>query len=411
MKSRRHFIRDISIAGLGAKCLTSLSHKSLSANSTWTEIANQYFKDPNGNLNFNTGSAGVMPINVYNSYIRNVKLLCEQAPYEIKESLYDRIDHSLQRLAQLINAQPDEIAYVRNTTEGINHILLGYPFNEGDEIVISEMAYPYVKTMAKRLALLKKVIIKTVAMPLDEHMYDNNKVVANFQDKMSSKTALVIVTGITHQFGLKMPVKEICQLAHKYGAKVMVDGAHCVGHIPQNIKDLDCDYYISSLHKWLSAPLGTGMLYIKKGLESEIEPLLPCPHPDAETMHKFDYTGTVAFQNVLSMGAVLDFQEEVGYEKKFQRIQSLALFMVKLIKEIPDVNLVSDKDNLSGIVTFNIKGLESKELKKQLEQQYGIHAKLTGYRRSTFIRASVNLHLEEMDVIHFAQSVHKIVES
>jgi len=409
MKSRRHFIRDISILGLGAKSLTSLSQKSLSTNSTWTEIANQYFKDPNGNLNFNTGSAGVMPISVYNEYIKNVKALCEYAPYEIKASMKTRIRRSLKRLANLVNVQPEEISYVRNTTAGINHILLGFPFKEGDEIVISEMAYSYVKNIAKRLIELKKVVIRTVRIPGGG--FNSDEIFAGFKNEMSSRTALIVVTGITHQFGYRMPVKSICQLSHQYGAKTLVDAAHCIGHIPQDIKDLECDYYVSSLHKWMSAPLGTGMLYIKNGLTSDIEPLLPCPHPDSESMVKFDYTGTVAFQNVLSMEAVLDFQEAIGYERKFQRLHSLADLFVSQIKDIPTANVFSDKDNLTGVIAFNFKGKLSTELLKKLEESYGIHAKLSGYRRDAFIRASINLHLEEMDVMYFANSVRELVAS
>ncbi len=409
MNNRRQFIKDISIAGLGGKYLLSSTSNKLSANSTWVDIASQFFNNPDGIANFNTGSAGVMPIPVYKAFMQNVKSLCEFAPYEVKDAAEEKVTSSLRGLAEMLNTFPEELNYLRNSTEGINHILLGFPFKEGDEVVISEWAYPYVKTILNRLKQLKSIKVKIVAMDLN--LVDNQEIVARFADRISSKTVMVVVTGITHQFGVKMPVKEICQLAHKHEAKVLVDGAHCVGHIPQDIKNLGCDYYVSSMHKWLSAPLGTGLLYIKNGMESMIEPLLPCPHPDEETLHKFEYVGTIAYQNAMTMDAVLDFHKDIGSQKKYDRITSLSKMMISHLSDIPGVRIFSDVNNPSGIVSFQIEGTESRLIQGALRYKYDIHAKLSGYRRHTFVRASVNLQLLETDIIHFAHSVRKIVDS
>ena len=409
MNNRRQFIRDISIAGLGGRYLLSSSSTKLTADSSWVNIANQFFNNPNGVANFNTGSAGVMPIPVYEAYMQNVKSLSEFAPYEVKDEAKAKVNTSLRGLADMLNTLPEEVTYVRNSTEGINHILLGFPFKEGDEVVISEWAYPYVKTIVKRLKQLKSIKVKMVAMDLN--LVDNQEIVTRFADQISSKTAMVVVTGITHQFGVKMPVKEICQLAHKHEAKVLVDGAHCVGHISQDIKNLGCDYYVSSMHKWLSAPLGTGLLYIKKGMETMIEPLLPCPHPDEETLHKIEYVGTIAYQNAMTMDTVLDFHKDIGSEKKYNRITSLSKMMISHLSDIPGVRILTDINNPCGIVSFQIAGTESKVIHAALRNKYGIHAKLSGHRRHAFVRASVNLHLLETDIIHFAHSVRKIVDS
>ena len=406
MSSRRNFLKDISYAGVGIHFVSSCQTLELSQTSSWKEISDQYYKHPNDLLNFNTGSAGCMPIPIYNSYVANTKKLCSHAPYEVKDAEKTQVAASMQKLASMVGVEDDTLTLVRNTTEGINLILQGYPFSDGDEIVISDMAYPYVNYTLKNMRETTGIIIKTVPVTIDD---SDSEIIRKYDEVISSNTALVIITAVTHQIGFKMPVEGVCRVAHVKGVEVLVDGAHCVGQMHQDLKSIDCDYYISSLHKWLSAPLGTGMLYIRPELISKIKPFFSCPKPNKHSMQKFEYTGTISFQNAMTLGSVLHFQETIGVERKYDRILFLAKRLMDGLEEIPNVKLASDLKRYSGIISFSTSGMSTKKVVKTLEQQYNIHAKNTARNKMGLVRASVNLHLLENDIDYFAQSINAIV--
>ena len=406
MSSRRGFLKKASILGLGAQLASHCPFTPVSLESSWSEISSQFFKNPEGILNFNTGSAGMMPIPVYDEYIENVQRLAQHAAYEVKSEYDQQIIHSMSRIAELIDVEKEQLSLVRNATEGINTVLNGYPFQENDEVVISGLAYPYVKARLKTLKKHKGIKINTVSLNGTE---DDGTIVQRYSEKITDATILIITTAMTHQLGLLMPVGDIVTLAKSHNIKVLVDGAHCVGQFHVNLLELGCDYFVTSLHKWYSAPLGTGLLYIKEGEESRITSTFSSPRADAPNLKKFDYTGTVAFQNAMTLKAVVDFQESIGTVKKYKRIKALGLYMMDHLSEIPGLVIHSDKDRCAGIISFSCIDAKPSVIIKQLENEYKVHLKTTSSGNKVFIRASANIHLLESDIDYLVSSLTKIL--
>jgi len=401
MSSRRTFIKNVSAIGLGSQLIGDcLSMKADS--SSWEEVAELFFKDENNRLNFNTGSAGMMPIPIYNEYIKAVKQLASYAPYEVKQLADSAIKDSLSRIAKLLDCSDQNLALVRNTTEGINHILHGYPFQQHDEVIISNMAYPYPHYSLTNLE--KKAGIKKVQVALDPLEDSDEDIVKKFLAQITANTRLIFISLMTFREGHILPVKAICDKAHEQGVEVIVDAAHAIGHFDHSIEDLGCDYYISSLHKWMYAPLGTGVLYIKDTHVNKIIPHDSYPAKLKSSMQKYNYTGTVAFQNAMTLRAVLDFHDALGISRKEARLKELASYLVDSIQDLPSIKIRTDLSKSVGVVSYEMPSVDYKMAVEEYDTKYGIHCKATSYKRVPFLRTTVNLHLTEKDIDRFSEA-------
>lgn len=408
MSSRRTFIKNVSAIGLGSQligdCLSIIDDFS-----SWEEVARLFFKDEMGRLNFNTGSAGMMPIPVYNKYLELTKVLSSYAAYEVKEAAEPIIADSMSRLSGIMGCSDQKIALVRNTTEGINSILHGYPFHKDDEVLISSMAYQYPHYTLDKLE--QRAGIKKVLVQLEPTVDSDEEIVRKFEASITDKTKLILITYMTHREGQIQPVKAICKMAHAKGIEVIVDAAHALGQYDHSIRDLDCDYYISSLHKWMYAPLGTGVIYIREAMIDKINSDYSYPKKLSDSMKKFNYTGTIAFQNAISLPAILDFHEAIGIHKKEARLRELATYLKNSIKDLKYIQLRNDDTRSCGIVAFAVEPMNYKVVKEKYLTDHGIHVKTTNYKKVPFIRVTVNLHLTEKDIDYFTEATKAIVSA
>ena len=394
MGTRRTFIKKISALSMTAQMAKSCIREPQSASSDWQAIADQFFKTEV--LNFNTGSAGIMPIPVYNAHIENVKLLCSYAPYEVLKNFGTDIKDSMDRMGKFLSVPSANLSFVRNTTEGLNALLWGLPFKQGDEVVHSSLGYPYVKNTLELLKIKKGITTKTVTVNnLD---FSDDELVANFEKAISDKTKLIIVTHITHKAGQIMPVKKICDLGKKYGVEVMLDSAHAIGHIPHGLSEIGCDYYVTSMHKWFSAPLGSGLMYVAEQHLEKLFPSYSYPKKKQGEVTKFNYTGTTAFQNKMTLSSVLDFNQNIGIDRKAKRLKELSLYLLEGLKNIKGASSVVDEDRLAGIVTFSLPIRHYKNLVEVLDEKHKIHIKMVLLNKLGLLRISLNIHLMESDI-------------
>jgi len=366
----------------------------------WETIAAEFQNKYPLILNYNTGSAGMMPSPILSNYITNVNELAASAPYEVKERHLESIGHSMSRLSKLLDVAQEEITLVRNTTEGINSILNNYPFELGDEIVISKSAYPYPHYTVDKLVNSKG--IKKVLVEFDAFVDSDELITQKFEQAITPKTKLLITTHILHREGQILPVRRICDIAHKQGVEVLVDAAHALGQIEHTVTDLGCDYYVTSLHKWMHAPLGTGLLYIDQKHLPKIDPGYSFP------IDKYDYTGTIAYQNAMSLNAVLDFNERVGIPEKHARLKELAAYLASGLESIPSVTVRTDLARSCGLLALEYHS-DLNPIIRMYEEKYGIHIKATGYgKKMKFLRLSLNIHLLESDLDRFIEATKSI---
>ena len=338
-----------------------------------------------------------MPLPIKEAYLENISIVNQHAPYEVKAKNQQVVNDSLSRLAQMAGCHSEDLALVRNTTEAINAILYGIQWAPGDEIIVSNIDYPSALFTIEHLSARHGIHINTI--DIDPSNDDPATILSKYEKAITSQTRLLLLTYVTHREGLVLPVKDICMMSRSKNVQTLVDGAHALGQIPHSISDLACDYYATSLHKWLYAPLGSGMLYVSKNLIPEIHPPNSFNPALAHKMDKFTNLGTLNFAKAMTLPAVIDFNEAIEIDRKYQRLKALQAYTIEGLNEIGHVNINSQPDHSCGIVSFNMQEKEywGNKIAKELAK-HGIHAKPTGYKGNSFVRITLNLHLDESDI-------------
>ena len=223
-----------------------------------------------------------------------------------------------EKLADLAGTSAEEIAINRNSTEALNTVIFGLNLQRGDEVIGTKQDYPNMINAWKQRQSREGIVYTQINFnfPLE----DDSTIVNTYEKAITSKTKLIHITHVINWVGQIMPVKKIAQMAHKRGIEVLVDGAHSFGLLDFKIPDLDCDYFGTSLHKFLSAPVGSGMLWIKKDKIKNIWPLVCNDKPNGEDIRKFETLGTRSFPIEQAIGEAINFHNAIGSKRKQERI-------------------------------------------------------------------------------------------
>jgi len=253
------------------------------------------------------------------------------------------------------------------------------------------------KLVAKRFGVVNRL----VSVP--NHPKDDEEIVDLYASAITDKTRLLMVCHMINITGQVLPIRKICDMAHARGVEVMVDGAHAYSHIDFRMEDLDCDYYGSSLHKWLSAPLGSGMLYVKKDKIDNVWPLLAAGDLDPNDIRRLNHIGTDPVHVDLGIVNAIEYQETIGLKRKEARLKYLQQYWTKQLRDRPRViiNTPADINRHGGIGNVGIEGWDPRELADTMMRDYGIFT--VGINRPGVIglRITPNLYttLEELDAL------------
>jgi selenocysteine lyase/cysteine desulfurase len=204
-----------------------------------------------------------------------------------------------------------------------------------------------------------------------------------------------------------LPVRKICDMAHGHGVDVMVDGAHCVGHIKSDFKEMDCDYYGSSLHKWLSAPLGSGLLVVKKEKIAKIWPLLAEHDREPDDIARLNHIGTHPVATDLAIGDAIDYLDIIGLERKEKRLRYLQRYWSDKLREIPNivVNTPIDEHRSCGIANVGIKTMKPKEVAEALLEKHGIYTVGVDYANVKGCRITPNVYTTTKELDSFIDAM------
>jgi selenocysteine lyase/cysteine desulfurase len=276
-------------------------------------------------------------------------------------------------LAQLINGQPNEVGITRNTTESMDIIIGGYPWQAGDEAIMATEDYGSMVQMFKQVAKRYGVVNKVVSVP--RHPKSDEEIVKEYEDAITPKTKLLMVCHIINVTGHILPIRKICDMAHSKGVDVMVDGAHAVGHFPVDVKALNCDYYGSSLHKWLSAPIGSGLLYVKQDKIKKIFPRFAgYSEGNPEDISYLNHTGTNPVHINLGILDAIEYLTRLGLERKTARLRYLQHLWTDAVRDLPNIEIHTPKDmeRSCAIASVIVKGMNPKEMAKHLLEKYRI---------------------------------------
>lgn len=350
-------------------------------------------------INLNNGGVCPMPratMDALDYYNR----MCSEAPSYYMWRILDQDREPLRdNLAAIAGASAEEIGINRNATEALNTIIFGLDFKAGDEVVLSKYDYPNMINAWKQRE--KRDGIKLVWVDLDLPSEDADYFVNAYLSKFTDKTKLVHITHIINWSGQILPARRIADAARARGVDSLVDGAHSFAVLDYKIPDLGCDYFGTSLHKFLCGPIGTGMMWIKKDKIEKVWPLLSSPEPNSADIRKFENLGTRSFPIEMALGYSIDLHNMIGGARKQQRLHYLKQYWMSQVKDVPGMRFfTSIKPEWScAIGNFVIEGMKPGEIADKLFNKYKIHTVSIEWENVKGVRVTPNVYTttEELD--------------
>jgi len=373
----------------------------------WSVIQRAYTVDPNL-INLNNGGVSPAPLVVQQAVARYNELANEGPSYYMWGIIDQGREPLRQRLAQLAGAQPGEIAVDRNSTEALNTIIFGLPLERGDEVIGTKQDYPHMIEAYRQRAMREGIVYKQISF--DFPIEDDDRIVKAFEEAITPRTKLIHVTHMINWVGQIMPVRKISDMAHERGIEVLADGAHSFGLMDFKIPDLHCDYFGTSLHKFLSAPIGTGMMWIKADKIEKVWPLVCAGEPHSSDIRKFEDLGTRSFPIEEGIGEAVNFHEGIGPKRKEERIRYLKNYWASRVQSMPKVKLHTSLDARfsCAICGVSIDGITPGDLNTRLFNDYKIHAVGIVWENISCVRVTPHVYTKIDDLDKLVRAIGEI---
>lgn len=373
----------------------------------WVNVRSGYRLKPDY-INLENGYYCIVPQETLENHIHHIREINYQGSYYMRTVQWDNKWAMQEKLAEHIGASAEEVVITRNTTESLDTIISGFPWKKGDAAVMANQDYGAMKNMFDQVAERHGVVLHKVDVPM--HPTNDEEIVAVYENAITPQTKLLMICHMINITGHILPVRKICEMAHSKGVEVMVDGAHAFAHINFDIKELDCDYYGSSLHKWLSAPLGCGLLYVKKEKISKIWPLLAEWNKDPNDIRRLNHTGTHPVHTDLAIGNALEYLYKIGPERKEERLRYLQNYWTGQVRDLPHIvlNTPKERHRSCAIANVGVKHLEPKDLAKKLLEDYRIWTVAINGHGVHGCRITPNIYTTTKELDKFVEALREI---
>ena len=417
---KRNFIKTLgalSVSSLvSASELTkikSVSHslpKTRSDEELWATIRSHYtLKDDY--INLESGYYSIIPNPVLEHFIKHVRHVNIEGSYYMRNDLKKNKDRVISELADLVGSTSDQIAITRNTTESLDLVISGFQWKKGDEAIYAKQDYGSMKEMFEQISSRYGVKNKIVSVP--NHPKNDEEIVSIYESQITDKTKLIMVCHMINITGQILPIKKICEMAHSYGVEVMVDGAHCVGHFDFSIDEFNCDYYGSSLHKWLATPLGAGLLYVNRNNTHKIWPLLANGNTNKNDIKRLNHIGTHPVHTDLAISNSIDYTNWIGMKKKEKRMRYLQRYWSDKLRPIENVivNTPEDLNRSCGIGNVGLSNMSPSAMSKVLFEKYKIFTVAIDYANVKGCRISPNIFTTTNELDQFIIAVQEMANS
>ena len=375
----------------------------------WQTIRNDYKLKPDY-INLENGYYNIMAQPVLNGYLKDLQMVNMEGSYYMRTVQYDNKQKSKERLAELLGCSSEELIITRNTTESLDTIISGINWKQGDEAIMAEQDYGSMLDMFKQQAKRFGIENKLISIPL--HPKNDEEIVKLYENAITSKTKLIMICHMINITGQILPVKKICDMAHSKGVEVMVDGAHAVSHLDFKISDLNCDYYGSSLHKWLGVPLGVGILFVAREKIKSIWPLFGEYGFNEGDIRKLNHTGTISVASDIAINHAIDYNKNIGIKRKENRLRFLQNYWTSKIKDVNNINLntPTDADRSCGIANVGIEKIKPAELAKILLQKYKIWTVAIDTANVHGVRITPHLYTTTNELDKFVNALKEIAK-
>ena len=398
------------IAGL-AKSFEKKAHLSplalASDDAFWDEIRKQYLLKPDY-INLENGYYNFLPQPLLNKYIEHIKEVNYQGSYYMRTVQFENKKNITAKLAKVAGCSPDQIIITRNTTESLDMVIGGLDWKAGDEAIMALQDYGAMLEMFDQIKNRYGVVNVMLSVP--NHPKNDQEIIDLYKNAITPKTKAILVSHMINITGQILPIKEICTMAHEKGVQVIVDGAHAFAHIKYSIQDLGCDYYAASLHKWLSVPLGAGLLYVQKDNIKKVWPLLADSEKDPNKINRLNHTGTHPVHTDLTISDSIDYYEIIGVERKEARLRYLQNYWTEKVRNLPRVvlNTPAAASRSCAIANIGIEGIEPGELAKRLLKEHNVFTVAIDYANVQGCRICPNVYTTTQELDSFVLAIKKL---
>ncbi|MEZ4414502.1 MAG: aminotransferase class V-fold PLP-dependent enzyme [Gemmatimonadota bacterium] len=375
----------------------------------WYEVQRAFSVD-RSLVNFNNGGVSPSPIWVQEAMKRHLDYSNEAPAYTMWRILEPQRETVRQRFAREWGVDTEEIAFTRNASEGLQTMQLGIDLQRGDEVLTSTQDYGRMITTFRQRERREGIVMRQIQLPVPAE--DPSEVVRLYEEAITPRTRMILMCHMINLTGQILPVRDVVAMARRHDIPVVIDGAHALAHFDFKLSDLECDNYSTSLHKWLFAPHGTGMLYVRRDKIEGVWPLMAAPEGMNGNIRKFEEIGTHPAANYLAIGEALTFHQGIGAARKDARLRYLRDRWADALLQHDRIRLnTSQKPGLAcGIANVQVEGIDSAALTEWLWSTHRIlvvaikHAEFEGLRVSPSVYSS----LEEVD--RFIEAMETVVK-
>ena len=417
--NKREFLKNASLAAVGlpfirasfSTSLNTLKHLSPNQIATeedfWLQVRKDYSLKPDY-INLESGYYNIIPNPTLNHMIDHARMVNYEGSYYMRTVQWDQKNAMAAKLAKVVGTSAKNLIITRNTTESLDMVIKGMKWKKGDEAVYAKQDYGAMKMMFEQVS--RRYGTKNIIVSVPNHPTSDEEIVRIYQNAITSRTKLLMVCHMVNITGQILPIKKICQMAHKKGVQVMVDGAHCVGHFQFKIDDLECDYYGSSLHKWLAVPLGTGMLYVRDKHIDNLWPVFAEHHREPGDIARLNHVGTHPVYHDLSIENAIEYYAMLGAERKEARLRYLQEYWSSKVRTHPNIVVNTPKESFRacGIANVGLKNLKPHELAKQLMDRYQIFTVAIDYANVQGCRISPNVFTTTQELDVFVKALQEL---
>ncbi len=416
--SRRAFVRTL--IGGSALSVVALNKLNAAVYESLASLNEEYGQDPSpdgaywdavrehymfaaGLIMMNNGTVGPMPEPVFNTLVRAFKVQCT-SPCDVYGFLPRRREEVRTKLAGFINASPDEVVLTRNTTEGMNFVANGLELGAGDEVLMSSMEHPAGIHPWRLKAARQGITVTDVPIGLPPQSVE--EVTEAFERAITPQTKVISISHTVFISGLIAPIKELSEIAHQRDILLLADSAHGLGMLNLDMKELGADFFTSSPYKWLGAPTGCGLLYVRQEVQDRLWPTIASSGWDSdETARRFETLGQRADPILIALGEAIDFQSVIGKDRIERRVRTLASHLKMGLEEIRGVRLHTSHDPYlsGGLTAFSLQGVEPEQIVNYLREKYNIVIRTIGSEEAGTRGVRVSTHifvsLREVDMV------------
>ncbi len=393
------------------KEIEHLSAEQVAIDEDFWAVIQQSFSVTRGIVNLNNGGVSPSPRMVTEAFVRYTWQQEDATAYTMWQILEPQSETIRTGLAEIFGCDAEEIAITRNASESLEILLMGMDFKSGDEILSSTQDYPRMLTTLKQREMREGLKLNLIKVPIAPK--DVNDLATPFERAITPRTKLILMSHQINLTGQIMPVKKVCEMARSKGIETIVDGAHSFAQFDFKQADLGCDYFGTSLHKWLYAPKGTGMLYVRKEKIPKVWALMASEDRNKSDIRKFEEIGTHSAAMRLAIGEAILFHNAIGGKRKEARLRYLSRYWMNKLKSVPKVGFNTSFDDAQScaIGNFKIEGIDPAQIGSYLMAKHKIFTTPIVHEEFTGIRITPNVYTTLWELDRFCEIVAGIAKN